>query len=188
MGAGSGVATGWHGWTMSRGPAPELKEPPREKQIKKKMKKWKKKRKGRTKLFKYPDGAPHESKQMTENTKIKHWLSSHNLLNMKRTMGNWGPMYSFSACMSSKFSQLKFGPVSLKECNGAVLNRLKIIRGLEPPISPSCHQGAQFSIARVSNLGPRMSSLRYWVQVPFVQRPHVYISHRFSAQPSKATY
>ena len=55
------------------------------------------------------------------------------------------------------------GPISLKECNGAVLNRLKIIRGLGPPQFP--HQvirGPNFPIARVSNLpiaspnGPQM--------------------------------
>ena len=55
----SGVATGWHGWTMSKGPG--AKEAPR-KRVKKKMKNRKekkgKKRIERTKLFKYPDGAP----------------------------------------------------------------------------------------------------------------------------------
>ena len=37
------------------------------------------------------------------------------------------------------------GPISLKECNGVVLNRLKRIRGLEPPTSPQGHQGAPIS-------------------------------------------
>ena len=43
-------------------------------------------------------------------------------------MGNRGTMYSFSKVLKSAI-------------NGAVLNRLKIIRGLGPPISPSGHQG-----------------------------------------------
>ena len=58
-------------------------------------------------------------------------------------------MYSFSACMTSNIFQLKFGAhkfsLSLKEYNGAVLNRLKRISGLGPPISPSDHQGTQIS-------------------------------------------
>ena len=62
----SGVATGWHGWTMSRGPgakeAPErltIKMKNRKgKKKKKKKKKKRKKGKERTKLLKYPDGAP----------------------------------------------------------------------------------------------------------------------------------
>ena len=66
----SGVATGWHGWTMSRGP--RAKGAPRERQknqkkkkrrrrIEKKKKetgKERKKSKERTKLFKYPDAPP----------------------------------------------------------------------------------------------------------------------------------
>ena len=85
----SGVATGWHGWTMSRGPG--VKRAP-EKETKKQWRKEKKRKETKkekevkegTKLFKYPDGVthpiyPHESKSMTENTKIKHWLSSHDL-------------------------------------------------------------------------------------------------------------
>ena len=78
---------------------------------------------------------------------------------MKYETKKWGIGASciFSACMSSKISQLKFGTHELKECNGAVLNRLKMIRGLGPPISPSGHQGGpNFPIARVSNL-PTMS-------------------------------
>ena len=43
-------------------------------------------------------------------------------------------MFSFSACMTFKISQLKFGAHELKERNGAVLNRLKRVRGLGPPI------------------------------------------------------
>ena len=38
----SGVASGWHGWTMSRGP--ELKGAPRDREKKKKMKKRKEKK------------------------------------------------------------------------------------------------------------------------------------------------
>ena len=53
-------------------------------------------------------------------------------------------MYSFPTCMIFKISQLKFGPLSLKECNEAVLNRLKSVTGLGPPISPSGRQGPQF--------------------------------------------
>ena len=56
----SGVATGWHGWTMSRGPRakraprPETKKENGEREKKKK----KEKRKGRTKPFKYPVRGP----------------------------------------------------------------------------------------------------------------------------------
>ena len=64
----SGVATGWHGRTMSRGPgakgAPrkrdtkKKKEKEKENEAKKRKKsKEKKKRKERTKLFKYPNGS-----------------------------------------------------------------------------------------------------------------------------------
>ena len=61
----SGVATGWHGWTMFRGP--RAKGVPRETKKKMNNREEKKKRKERTKLFKYPDGGPnpinpHESK------------------------------------------------------------------------------------------------------------------------------
>ena len=173
----SGVATGWHGWTMSRGPG--AKGAPRERQIKKKMRKKKKEKEDKKRenwTFQIPRRSPHPiylCRWMTENTKIKHWLSSqsffifsawqklqellfsffflifflsHNFWNMRWTMGNWGPMYSFSACMSSKISQLKFGPISLKECNGAILNRLKIICGLGPPISLSGHQAPIFPL------------------------------------------
>ena len=41
-------------------------------------------------------------------------------------MGNWGLMYSFSACMTSKISQLKFGP-----------NHVPRLRLSGAPISPS---------------------------------------------------
>ena len=65
----SGVATGWHGWTMSRGPgskmAPESgqkgkwrKEKGKKEKKRKEKKRKEKKRKGRTKLFKYPDEGP----------------------------------------------------------------------------------------------------------------------------------
>ena len=54
-------------------------------------------------------------------------------------------MYSFSACMTSRISQFKFGVHKLKECNGAVLNRSKGINGLGPQISSSGHQGAPIS-------------------------------------------
>ena len=66
-------------------------------------------------------------------------------------------MYSFSACMTSKISQLKFGPISLKECNGAVLNSLKRIIHLGPQISPFGHQGAPIS----SSLGSLICPLRH---------------------------
>ena len=47
--------------------------------------------------------------------------------------------------------------VLLKECCGAVLNRLKRISGLGPPISPSGHQGAPIS----SSLGSLICPLRH---------------------------
>ena len=50
-------------------------------------------------------------------------------------------MYSFSACMTSKISQLTFGAHKFEECNGIVLNRLKIIPWSRAPISPARHQG-----------------------------------------------
>ena len=67
----SGIATEWHGWTMSRSPgakrAPDRETNKKEKKMKKKKKKreWRKEKKKRkkrreekTKLFKYPAGAP----------------------------------------------------------------------------------------------------------------------------------
>ena len=59
----SGVATGWHGWTMSRGPGAkwaserETKKKKKEEEEKRKKKK-KKKRNERTNLFTYLDGGP----------------------------------------------------------------------------------------------------------------------------------
>ena len=66
----SGVATGWHGWTMSRDPG--AKGPPerdakkekkkmkrrKEKQKKKQTNKQTQKQKQNTKFFKYSDGGP----------------------------------------------------------------------------------------------------------------------------------
>ena len=55
--------------------------------------------------------------------------------------------------MTSKISLLKFGALSLKGCNGAVLNCLKRIRGLGAPISPIRSSGVPiFPIVTVSNL------------------------------------
>ena len=89
----SGVATGWHGWIMSRGPG--VKRAPRERDKKEseekkrkkreKRKEEKKRKKKRNKQKKRGNETfqisgrgpqtiyPHESKSMTENTKIKHW-------------------------------------------------------------------------------------------------------------------
>ena len=98
----SGVATGWQGWTMSRGPwakgAPE-RERPKKKEERKKVKKRKekrgkgrkerrekkrkngkrKKRKERTNLFKYQDGGP---------TRISPWVLSRWQTIPKSNIGN----------------------------------------------------------------------------------------------------
>ena len=67
-------------------------------------------------------------------------------------MGNWGPMYYFSACITSKISQLKFKANKFGRVQWSrKLDRLKRIRGLGHPISPSGHH-LSFPIARVSNL------------------------------------
>ena len=84
-------------------------------------------------------------------------------------MENWGPMYSFSACMTSKIFQLKFVAhkfsLSLKECNGAVLNRLKRISGLGPNFPIRSSGDPNFIIAKVSNL-PIASSKGPQINVP----------------------
>ena len=56
--------------------------------------------------------------------------------------------------MTSNMSQLNLRPISLKECFGAVFNRLKRICGLGPPISPQDHQGASISSSLGSLICP----------------------------------
>ena len=101
---GSGVATGWHGWTMSRGPGAKG-APERERQKIKKMKKrkeWKEKRE-QTRYIPMSLSIP---KLPKSNIAVIITQS----LKYETNNGELGPhMYSFSACMSSKISQLKFG-------------------------------------------------------------------------------
>ena len=67
-------------------------------------------------------------------------------------------MYSFSACMTSKISLLKnLGPhhkfsLSLKECNGAVLNRLKKNKWSSPPPPIRSSGDPNFIIANFGSL------------------------------------
>ena len=62
-------------------------------------------------------------------------------------------MYSFSACMTSKISQ-NLGPISLKECNGAALNRLKRISGLGPQIPHQVIRAPCHPVATPLNSAP----------------------------------
>ena len=76
-------------------------------------------------------------------------------------MGNLGPyVFFFHLAWHLQFLKKNLGPISLEEYNGAILNGLKRIRGLGPPISPSGHQGSNFPIARVSNLPITSSKVR----------------------------
>ena len=56
----TGVATGWHGWTMSRGPgakgAPERDKKKKNKKMKNRKEKEKEGKKREDETFKYPDG------------------------------------------------------------------------------------------------------------------------------------
>ena len=85
--------------------APELKGPSRvrerqtkkiEKRKRKEKKRKRKKRKGRTKPFKYPDEGPITLVIITQSLKYK------------KNNGALGPHVSFSGCMTSKMSYLKF--------------------------------------------------------------------------------
>ena len=125
---------------------------------------------------------------MTEYTKIKHRirLLSHNLWNIKRrTMGNWGPMYSFSAYMKSKISQLKFGAHKFGRVQWSRIKPLEKNSWSRAPNSPSGHQeGPNFPIARVSNL-PITSSkppsmFRCAIRGPIFCFPHQVIYPQFT--------
>ena len=59
------------------------------------------------------------------------------------------------------------GSISLKECNGAILNSLKRISDLGPPISPSGHQGA-----------PILSSLGSLISHCFIKGPQINVPLR----------
>ena len=94
----SGVATGWHGWTMSRGPGAK-RAPKRE--TKRKMEKRKENKKMEEKkmeneTFQIPGRGPTTLVIITQSLKYKP------------NNGVLRPMFSFSGCMTAKTSQLKF--------------------------------------------------------------------------------
>ena len=69
-------------------------------------------------------------------------------------------MYSFSACMASKISQLKFGAHEFERVQWSCIKRLKRISGLGPPNSPSGHHE-----------GPISSSLGYLLPIASSKGP-----------------
>ena len=84
----SGVATGWHGWTMSRGPG--AKGPPERETKKKKMKtrkekkgrkeKKKKEKKRESETFQIPGRGPTRYISMSLSTKIKSNIGNHHTI------------------------------------------------------------------------------------------------------------
>ena len=170
--------------------APELKGPPRERERERESetkKKWRKektkkkkktKRKGRkekresTNISKYPDGGHTRYIPMSLSRWDEQW-------------GIWAPMYFFfHLAWHLQFLNKNLGPISLEECNGAILNGLKRIRGQGPPISPSGYRGgSNFPIARASNLphyvikGPPMFLCA--IKGPIFRFPHQVINPQF---------
>ena len=108
----SGVATGWHGWTMPRGPGAKG-APEKDKKKKREEKKKKRNEKRERNFSNTQTGAPTRYIPMSlsrcqDNTKIKHWLSSQDLWNMRRKMGNWDLLYFFKLLCHLKFGAHKF--------------------------------------------------------------------------------
>ena len=161
----SGVATGWHGWTMSRGPGAKGAPKERHKQKRKKENeekeiKEKEEKKRDNETFQIPGRGPHpiyphESKQITIITQS---------LKYETNSGEYCLMYSFSACMSSKISHLKFGAYKFESVQWSRTEPFKNNSWSRTPNFPIRSSGVpiNFSIARVSNLriasskGPQM--------------------------------
>ena len=139
----SGVATGWHGWTMSRGPG--AKGPPRErekkerkkrKEKKEKEKRKRKKEKKKKKNFSKRTGAPPDispwvlevdrkfdsTEDPISKSKIGIIINITQSLKYETNNGELGAMYFLSACMTSKISQLKCGTHKLGRVQWSRIN------------------------------------------------------------------